>query len=344
MSVPRTRGYKRVENSIFRAIGRFLRNGALLVSEWVSSVSRGGRRKLTIMVVPHSQKRVVNIQTTVFSLVFFVLIVVGIFASFFWFSSRSVVTERNLAQLQEDARSTRASLDQLKDETGNLLKAAQNFQAAFSATLSLIGLDAAATSEKGSVQNGDLSSLFSVKETAQGSVREVAELQRLTGYLESSVQPIQEIGKLLDSQNTLFSDIPNMWPIKGGIGHVSMAFGQNRHPFTGQWYIHKGVDLSTYRSGDPILATADGQVVTSEYDPGFGNYIIIKHKHGFYTRYAHMQSFRVQRGQYVQQGQIIGYIGNSGVSTGPHLHYEVHIGSDVVDPMKYLNIKVANNK
>jgi murein DD-endopeptidase MepM/ murein hydrolase activator NlpD len=296
------------------------------------------------MVVPHSQKRVVNIQTTVFSLVFFVLIVVGIFASFFWFSSRSVVTERNLAQLQEDARSTRASLDQLKDETGNLLKAAQNFQAAFSATLSLIGLDAAATSEKGSVQNGDLSSLFSVKETAQGSVREVAELQRLTGYLESSVQPIQEIGKLLDSQNTLFSDIPNMWPIKGGIGHVSMAFGQNRHPFTGQWYIHKGVDLSTYRSGDPILATADGQVVTSEYDPGFGNYIIIKHKHGFYTRYAHMQSFRVQRGQYVQQGQIIGYIGNSGVSTGPHLHYEVHIGSDVVDPMKYLNIKVANNK
>ncbi len=314
------------------------------MSEWVSSVSRGGRRKLTIMVVPHSQKRVVNIQTTVFSLVFFVLIVVGIFASFFWFSSRSVVTERNLAQLQEDARSTRASLDQLKDETGNLLKAAQNFQAAFSATLSLIGLDAAATSEKGSVQNGDLSSLFSVKETAQGSVREVAELQRLTGYLESSVQPIQEIGKLLDSQNTLFSDIPNMWPIKGGIGHVSMAFGQNRHPFTGQWYIHKGVDLSTYRSGDPILATADGQVVTSEYDPGFGNYIIIKHKHGFYTRYAHMQSFRVQRGQYVQQGQIIGYIGNSGVSTGPHLHYEVHIGSDVVDPMKYLNIKVANNK
>lgn len=342
--MPRTRGYKRVENSIFRAIGRFFRNGALAVSAWVSNVCRGGRRKLTIMVVPHSQKRVVNIQTTVFSLVFFVLIVVGIFASFFWFSSRSIVTERNLAQLQEDARSTRASLDQLKDETGNLLKAAQNFQAAFSATLSLIGLDAASTSEKGSVQNGDLSSLFSVKETAQGSVREVAELQRLTGYLESSVQPIQEIGKLLDSQNTLFSDIPNMWPIKGGIGHVSMAFGQNRHPFTGQWYIHKGVDLSTYRSGDPILATADGQVVTSEYDPGFGNYIIIKHKHGFYTRYAHMQSFRVQRGQYVQQGQIIGYIGNSGVSTGPHLHYEVHIGSDVVDPMKYLNIKVANNK
>jgi murein DD-endopeptidase MepM/ murein hydrolase activator NlpD len=296
------------------------------------------------MVVPHSQKKVVNFQTTVFSLISFVVIIVAIFASFFWFTRNSLVSARNLSSLQKEARETRASLDSLKDETGNLLKAAQNFQSAFSGTLSVIGLDTNATSVKSNMQNGDLSSLFNVKESASGSVKEIAELQRLTGYLENSVQPIEEIGKLLDSQNTLFSDIPSLWPIQGGIGHVSMTFGQNRHPFTGQWYIHKGVDLSTYRTGDPILATADGQVVTVEYDPGFGNYIIIKHKHGFYTRYAHMQSFRVQRGQYVQQGQVIGYIGNTGVSTGPHLHYEVHIGSDVVDPMKYLNIKVSGKK
>ena len=305
---------------------------------------RGGRRKLTIMVVPHSQKRVVNFQTTVFSLVSFVVIIVGIFASFFWFSRNSLVSAKNIASLEKESRETRASLDSLKDETGNLLRAAQNFQSAFSGTLSVIGLDSNATVAKSSMQNGDLSSLFNVKESATGSVKEIAEIQRLTGYLENSVQPIEEIGKLLDSQNTLFSDIPSLWPIQGGIGHVSMTFGQNRHPFTGQWYIHKGVDLSTYRSGDGILATADGQVVTVEYDPGFGNYVLIKHKHGFYTRYCHMQSFRVQRGQYVQQGQVIGYIGNTGVSTGPHLHYDVHIGSDVVDPMKYLNIKVAASK
>jgi len=296
------------------------------------------------MVVPHSQKKVVNFQTTFFSLIFFVLLVVGIFASFFWFTRYTMVSAKNLSELQVESRETQASLDRLKDETGNLLKAAQNFQSAFSGTLSLIGLETTDTTAKSNIQNGDLSSLFNVQEKAQGSVKEIAELQRLTGYLQNSVQPIQEIGKLLDSQNTLFSDIPSLWPIKGGIGHVSMVFGQNKHPFTGQWYIHKGVDLSTYRSGDAILATADGQVVTVEYDPGFGNYLIIKHKHGFYTRYAHLQSFRVQRGQYVQQGQVIGYIGNTGVSTGPHLHYEVHIGSDVVDPMKYLNIKVSNNK
>jgi murein DD-endopeptidase MepM/ murein hydrolase activator NlpD len=122
-----------------------------------------------------------------------------------------------------------------------------------------------------------------------------------------------------------------------------MVFGQNKHPFTGQYYIHKGIDLSTYRQGDPIVATADGQVVTIESEQGgFGNYIIIRHKHGFYTRYAHLLSFRVNTGQRVQQGEIIGYIGNTGLSTGPHLHYEVHIGSDVVDPFKFITIRSNN--
>ncbi len=340
----KTRGYKRVEISIVRSVGRFFRSCVSAVGNAVSAVFRGGRRKLTIMVVPHSQKRVVNFQTTMFSLVSFLVIAVGIVASFFWFTRTSMDSSATIARLEQESRESRASLDRLKDETGNLLQAAQNFQNAFSSTLSIIGLDTSATTVKSDIQNGDLTSLFNIKESAQGSVKEIAELQKLRGYLEDSVQPIQEIGKLLDSQSALFSDIPSLWPIKGGIGHISMQFGQNKHPFTGQWYIHKGVDVSTYRTGDPILATADGQVVTTDWDPGFGNYLIIKHKHGFYTRYAHMQSYRVARGQYVQQGQVIGYIGNTGVSTGPHLHYEVHIGSDVVDPMKYLNIKIENGK
>ncbi len=340
----KTRGYKRVEISFVRTLGRFFRSCISAVGSFVSAVFHGGRRKLTIMVVPHSQKRVVNFQTTMFSLVSFIAIAVGIVASFFWFTRNSIDSTATITRLQQESRETRASLDRLKDETGSLLKAAQNFQSAFSSTLSIIGLDSSATTVKSDIQNGDLTSFFNVKESAQGSMKEIAELQKLRGYLENSVQPIQEIGKLLDSQSALFSDIPSLWPIKGGIGHISMQFGQNKHPFTGQWYIHKGVDVSTYRSGDPILATADGQVVTTDFDPGFGNYIIIKHKHGFYTRYAHMQSYRVKRGEYVQQGQVIGYIGNTGVSTGPHLHYEVHIGSDVVDPMKYLNIKIENGK
>ena len=74
----------------------------------------------------------------------------------------------------------------------------------------------------------------------------------------------------------------------------------------------------------------------------FFDFVVIKHNHGIYTRYAHLNNYRVQKGQLVEQGDIIGYVGNTGVSTGPHLHYEVHIGSDVVDPAKYINIKLTN--
>jgi murein DD-endopeptidase MepM/ murein hydrolase activator NlpD len=121
-----------------------------------------------------------------------------------------------------------------------------------------------------------------------------------------------------------------------------MGFGPMVHPITGQWYVHKGIDMSTWRSGDPIHVAANGQVVTVAYDMGYGNNVIVKHKHGIYTRYAHMNTIRVTKGQFVSQGDVIGTIGNTGVTTGPHLHYEVHIGSDVVDPVKYLNIKVSN--
>jgi murein DD-endopeptidase MepM/ murein hydrolase activator NlpD len=124
-----------------------------------------------------------------------------------------------------------------------------------------------------------------------------------------------------------------------------MYFGENVNPFSGKLYIHRGIDISTFRCGDPIVATADGVVVTVDYDPvNFGNYVIIKHKHGFYTRYAHMQASAVRVGQHVQQGEVIGYIGNTGKTTGPHLHYEVHVGSDIVDPYKYLNIRADANR
>jgi murein DD-endopeptidase MepM/ murein hydrolase activator NlpD len=79
--------------------------------------------------------------------------------------------------------------------------------------------------------------------------------------------------------------------------------------------------------------------VATEYTNDFGNFVIIRHKHGYYTRYAHLQSSRVKLGQSVQQGEVIGYIGNTGISTGPHLHYEVHIGSDVVDPYRYITLR-----
>ncbi|WP_304222964.1 M23 family metallopeptidase [Gracilinema caldarium] len=334
--------YKRIENSIFRKAKNLVLSAIKNFGSLLRKIISIGNRRYTIMLVPHSEKQVFNIHVTVFSLTLVSLILAGIIGAFFWYGAVYTDTKGALTMKDGKLKEAQANLDQLRDETAQLLKSAKSFEAALSNTLSTLGLNTSAANAGQNQSLGDLSSFFEVKETAQGTLKEVSEIRRLAGYLSSAAEPVKELGDLLNSQSSLLTDIPSLWPVKGGIGHISMYFGQNENPFTGQWYIHKGIDISTYRQGDPVVASADGQVVTVDYDiGGFGNYIIIKHKHGFYTRYAHLQSFRVQKGQKVQQGQIIGYIGNTGLSTGPHLHYEVHIGSDVVDPLKYLNIRAS---
>jgi murein DD-endopeptidase MepM/ murein hydrolase activator NlpD len=234
-------------------------------------------------------------------------------------------------------KDVQGSLDQLRDETNLLLREAHNFQNALSGALSALGADVKSNNSQN--VSGDLSSFLKIRETPEGVLPEVDEMRRLSAYLSQAVEPIKEIGALLDSRSAMLTEIPSVWPVKGGIGMITMFFGQNINPITGQYYIHNGLDIATHRQGDPVVASADGQVVTVDYDNGYGNYVIIRHKHGYYTRYAHMLSFKAKVGQRVQQNEVIGYIGNTGLSTGPHLHYEVHIGSDVVDPYKYITIR-----
>lgn len=297
--------------------------------------------KLTIMIVPHSKSKVINFQTNVFALGLSLFLSVGILFSFIYFNKKTISSTVTITALETQNRETMASLDQLRDENANLFQAAKKFQSSLSVTLSLLGFNQVKTNSNTSVPNSDLSSVFSTKEITTGSTKEVADIKELADYLQNAVEPIEQIGKMLKTQQSLFTEIPSVCPLNAPNLHVSMSFGPNIHPTGGYWYIHKGIDLSTYRQGDPVISTASGQVVTVGFDTGYGNYIIVKHNHGFYTRYAHLSATRVQKGQMVNQGDVIGNVGNTGNSTGPHLHYEVHIGSDVVDPAKYLNIKIA---
>ena len=328
---------KQFTSKVSHGFGSFLHN----VGNFFVRIFKVFDSKLTIMIVPHSQSKVINFQTNVFALILGVLVTVGVITSFFYYNRRSISANMEISSLVEQNRATLASLDELRDENTNLFQAAKRFQASLSQCLSLLGIDQVKNNSETSASNGDLSALFSSTEVTQGSIKEVAEVKELTSYLEDAVKPIEEIGKMLKTQQNLFTEIPSICPVKNPNYHISMAFGPNIHPLNGNWYIHKGLDFSTWRSGDAVLATASGQVVTVGFDNSFGNYIIIKHNHGMYTRYAHLNSFRVRKGEAVSQGQIIGTIGNTGVSTGPHLHYEVHIGSDVVDPAKYININFS---
>lgn len=336
----RSHRYRKLEKNLVSHILNGIGGIFVKIGNFFASIVKFCDRKLTIMIVPHSQSKVINFQTNIFALILGVIIFAGVMASFVYFNHRNSGSALEISRLREENRETLASLDELRDENNNLLQTAKRFQASLSESLSLLGINQSSTVNGGSSQkNKDLSSLFDTQDVTSGTLKEAADIRQLNNYLESNVQPVGQIGKMLQSQGSLFADIPNIWPIKGGIGHVSMNFGPNVHPLYQYWYIHKGMDFSTYRKGDPIIATANGQVVTASFSQDFGNYVIIQHKYGIYTRYAHLDTVRVKKGQVVSQRDVIGTLGDSGLAVGAHLHYEVHIGSDVVDPAKYVNIK-----
>ncbi|MDA8426174.1 MAG: M23 family metallopeptidase [Treponema sp.] len=331
--------YKKMENDMFSRLTARFSAAAGRFKAFGDRVGLAGRQKITIMLIPHSEKKILNLQFTVFTLAGIVFAAgLGLFV-FVFSAARFSDTAHRLQSRSEDLKTTQSNLDQLRDQTSRLVVAAKRFQTALSGTLSKIGT--APSTPDSPVQQGDLASFFETSESGSGGVREIGDLRKITDYLNKTIDPVNQLGSLLQNQSTVLTEIPNIWPIKGGIGHISMYFGQNENPFTGQWYIHTGIDISTFHTGDPIVATADGKIVFVGYDEGYGNNVIIQHNHGFFTRYAHLQSFRVYKGEKVQQGQIIGSIGNTGLTTGPHLHYEVHLGTSVIDPLKFLNIRAS---
>ena len=189
------------------------------------------------------------------------------------------------------------------------------------------------------VASGDLASFINLEEQNSGIMREVGELRDIKEFMAASTESLEKAQKLLKAQGDLLVEMPTFWPIIGGIGRITNYFGPEVHPFTQQWYLHKGIDIA-YRRGIEVLSAANGKVIERKYDPmGFGNYIVIRHSYGFATKYAHLDNVYVEEGDTVTQGQKIGTMGNTGLSTGPHLHFEVRIGSQVVDPERFLNVQ-----
>jgi len=131
---------------------------------------------------------------------------------------------------------------------------------------------------------------------------------------------------------TQLADAPSIWPIEGRVGS---SFGERLDPFNGEGAFHAGIDIDA-PTGTPVRATADGDVTGAAMVAGYGREIVLDHGHDVLTVYGHLSSIAVMTGQHVLRGEVIGYVGQSGRATGPHLHYEVRIHKVPVNPHKYL--------
>jgi murein DD-endopeptidase MepM/ murein hydrolase activator NlpD len=145
-----------------------------------------------------------------------------------------------------------------------------------------------------------------------------------------------EVGQLVRDKESLLAHTPAIQPISNKqLSRISSGFGYRVHPVYKVMKLHEGIDFTAPRGTD-VYATADGVVEEANISArGYGNEIVINHGYGYKTRYAHLNKFKIRRGQKVKRGELIGYVGNTGLSTAPHLHYEVEKDGIRVNPINF---------
>ena len=154
-------------------------------------------------------------------------------------------------------------------------------------------------------------------------------IRDLLSVLETRLQSVRGD---VERYQALGRATPSIWP---AFGWLTDGFGRRTDPFTGDHGQHQGLDIAADK-GEPVYATADGVVQAASYVNEFGNLVVVSHDFGLTTRYGHLSRFVVASGQRVSRGDVVGYIGSTGRSTGPHLHYEVWANGAPIDPLRLL--------
>ena len=158
------------------------------------------------------------------------------------------------------------------------------------------------------------------------------DLDSLRQEAEGVARSLSEVETTFRERSELLASIPSIPPVQG---EVTSKFGYRFDPFTGVRAFHPALDINNDR-GAPVVSTADGVITEAGYLAGYGLCVNVLHGYGFSTRYAHLQGIKVKVGQNVKKGEIIGVVGSTGRSTGYHLHYEVRIKDEPVDPTPYM--------
>lgn len=157
-------------------------------------------------------------------------------------------------------------------------------------------------------------------------------LEKIEGEAKARELSMEELHALLDDQRSILNSTPSVWPARG---FVSSGFGYRVSPFTSVKKMHEGLDIAAPR-GTEITAPADGVITYSGVKGAYGNIIVVDHGYGLVTRYGHLSQMLVETGKHVRRGERIARVGNTGRSTGDHLHYEVRIDGVPVNPTRYI--------
>ncbi|BAL81636.1 peptidoglycan DD-metalloendopeptidase family protein [Caldisericum exile] len=299
----------------------------------------------TLIIVPHYQGKTVRIVLTplrIYTILFTFALIVTFAVSFgasyrellvnakapgVYASSLSVEDAKNLQALQDELAKTKADVEALRQYVLALGKLEKDVRSALKLGGETVSLESilARPSSKSQIQ-----SYTELPKTYAQVRTELADTSKQAVQTEQTLTMLQET---VYKFNEMKAQTPDYWPLQGSI---TSYFGWRISPFGGGWEFHKGIDIASYY-GAPIRAAADGEVTFAGWDSGgYGKMIIIYHRDGIETVYGHLSGIDVKVGDKVKKGQVIGYEGCTGLCTGPHLHFEIRVWGEVINPLKYL--------
>jgi murein DD-endopeptidase MepM/ murein hydrolase activator NlpD len=302
---------------------------------------RGG---FSLIIMPHYQGKMKIIKITskqIYSgLVVFVVLIA--LATSFVFSYKKLSDEvaffkgmkfddivsaqaRELQQVQDEVTKTKSKLGAFEEYIVYLSSLEKQVRDSLNLGDSKVSLEYV-------LDRTPLAKLESSDELPVNVAQLLYEQSNVTSIAEDRAETLNLLKDAADEYNVLLAQTPNIWPLQG---YISSYFGWRINPFGGGWQFHEGIDICAYY-GAPIRATADGTVKYTGWCGGYGYTIGIYHRDSIETLYGHLSRIVVKYGETVKKGQVIGYEGNSGFSTGPHLHYEIRVNGISINPLDYL--------
>jgi murein DD-endopeptidase MepM/ murein hydrolase activator NlpD len=284
----------------------------------------------TLIVVPHAKARFRKFQVSVRltkwvlgAMGVLAIALVGILVHYTWMSVQVAEIKRLRGENLALATKARA----YEENAGRL----QQRVLALQSIVTKLGLMAGVEESPPEPQIGGVGGVTRLEATAP-SLDMAASLEGMDQTVSALTQKSQRLQTFFQDQRQVLASTPSIWPVRG---YLSAAFGNRKDPFTGMPDFHPGIDISTPR-GTKVVAPADGVVVFTGKKGGYGNAVVIDHGYGIVTRYAHLDGFNVRPGQRVRRGDVIGFVGNTGRSTAPHLHYEVWVNDQTRNPIQFI--------
>lgn len=303
------------------------------------------KKYFTLIIVPDATSHFRQIKVPYLltrSLIALILaLIIGGAATAYFMVTRYQVMQQTIQELPTIRKSTREQknlIEQYEKDTAELRQMVSRLKLVNAKLMLMAGVENPLGNDLNFAMGGeDLSAFTDViesfkQESEESMTEKIANLEKLKNTAIDQEEQSQRLMEFFQDQHTLLASTPSVWPVRGWI---TSGFGKRKSPFTGKQTMHAGIDIST-KTGTPIAAPADGVVSYSDYKGAYGLVLVIDHGYGYQTFYGHCSKLDKKVGDKVKRGDVVAYVGNTGSSTGSHLHYEVRVRGVATNPTKYI--------